>query len=278
MVNQIKYEKIETDYKSPFKVVEIAIPENSSVNKIEKHWHRSLEFLVPIQNGIESWVEGDVYQTIPDEILLINSRYIHECTAVNPNLSYQGYLVQFKYDFISQVVSDIDNFKFQVLYNLKEHRRFFELIYAIIDTQKNATPYQHIKLLSLAYELIHELLTNACIGYEEKKVSGKSRLVEVLSYLDQHASDTFDATLIADSFHISYGHLAKMFKRDLGMSMKDYVNSVRVREASFDLLTTNASIVDIASKHGFSSSKAFYKEFEKIYHMTPKQYRNKGLQ
>ena len=61
MVSQIKYEKIETEYNSPFKVREIVFPENTNIVKTEKHWHRSLEFLVPIETGNQAWVEGEVY-------------------------------------------------------------------------------------------------------------------------------------------------------------------------------------------------------------------------
>ena len=96
-----------------------------------------------------------------------------------------------------------------------------------------------------------------------------------LNYLDKNSAEQFDATQIADCFHVSYGHLAKLFKAELGMSMKEYVNGVRLRKATFDLLTTKMPITDIAIQHGFVSSKAFYKEFEKVYHMTPKQYRTK---
>ena len=132
---------------------------------------------------------------------------------------------------------------------------------------------------SLAYELCYELFTNYIVDKQNNKViansKNKTRLIEVLNYLDKNSAEQFDATQIADCFHVSYGHLAKLFKAELGMSMKEYVNGVRLRKATFDLLTTKMPITDIAIQHGFVSSKAFYKEFEKVYHMTPKQYRTK---
>ena len=110
---------------------------------------------------------------------------------------------------------------------------------------------------------------------ERRKLSqskNKCRLLEIISYLDKNISEVFDALEVADHFHLSYGYLAKLFKNELGMTMSEYVNSVRIRNASFDLLETDLSINEVAQKHGFASPKAFYKEFKKVYHMTPRQY------
>ena len=279
MKDNVLYEKIETEYQSPFRVVEINItPENQSEKK-RKHWHRSLEFIVPFENGCEVWIEGELSRYYRGEMCLVNSRQIHEGEILNTKEPYKGYSVQLKYDFLVEAIPEIDQYTFTRYYNKEEHLYMFELIDKIIDSYKNKNKFQYLRLQSLAYELCYELFTNYIVDKQNNKViansKNKTRLIEVLNYLDKNSAEQFDATQIADCFHVSYGHLAKLFKVELGMSMKEYVNSVRLRKATFDLLTTKMPITDIAIQHGFVSSKAFYKEFEKVYHMTPKQYRTK---
>lgn len=279
MKDNVLYEKIETEYQSPFRVVEINItPENQSEKK-RKHWHRSLEFIVPFENGCEVWIEGELSRYYGGEMCLVNSRQIHEGEILNTKEPYKGYSVQLKYDFLVEAIPEIDQYTFTRYYNKEEHLYMFELIDKIINTYKNKNKFQYLRLQSLAYELCYELFTNYIVDKQNNKViansKNKTRLIEVLNYLDKNSAEQFDATQIADYFHVSYGHLAKLFKAELGMSMKEYVNGVRLRKATFDLLTTKMPITDIAIQHGFVSSKAFYKEFEKVYHMTPKQYRTK---
>ena len=277
MVSNVIYEKIHTEYKSPLKVVEVNLSADQTQTRIDKHWHRSLEFIVPINNATEVWIEGESYHVFPKEMVLTNSRNIHECGCVYPGNPYHGYAVQLKYDFMSEVVPNIDSYQFNNQYDYENHPHMFKLIEKIIKVYKYPSKYQYLRLQSLAYELLYELVAHYSVEIEDQKAiqhsKNKARLVEILSYLDKNASEVFDAAQVAEHFHLSYGHLAKLFKTELGMTMKEYVNSVRIRNATFDLLATELSIIDIAMQHGFVSAKAFYKEFEKVYHMTPKQYR-----
>lgn len=280
MVDQIKYEKIETKPKSPFRVVEVDVQAVASImesTRSDKHWHRSIEFVIPVENTTEMWVEGEIFHVCPEAMVLVNSRYIHECCSVNPLLPYKGYAIQLKYDFLKEILPDIDNYQFDVFYDIESHPYLFNLIRKVIKMDKSDSQYKYIRLLGLAYDLCYELASHYSVAIENNKIyqpsKNKGRLVEILSYLDKHINEPFDAQVVADEFHLSYGHLAKLFKSELGMTMKEYVNSVRVRNASFDLLASDAPVFDIAMQHGFVSSKSFYKEFEKVYHMTPKQYR-----
>ncbi len=275
-VMNVQYEKIETKYKSPFRVLEIKVDNYKPVT-VNKHWHRSLEFIIPTLNGTEVWAEGNLYHAHPDSMLLINSRYIHECASIRPELPYQGYAIQLKYDFIQSILPEIDQYEFDVFYDIESHPYLFKLMNKIIKYTQNNALYHYIKLQSLAYDLLYELVAHYTVAKHEVLISEvakhKSRLTDVLTYLDQTASETFDACEVAEHFHLSYSHLAKLFKNEFGISMKEYVNSVRIRHASIDLLQTDLPIIDVALAHGFVSAKAFYKEFEKVYQMTPKQYR-----
>lgn len=46
--------------------------------------------------------------------------------------------------------------------------------------------------------------------------------------------------------------MCRMFRRELGVSVVDYVNSVKLRHACDKLANTSMSIVDIAVECGFN--------------------------
>lgn len=242
-----------------------------------KHWHRSIEFIVPQKNGVEVRVEGNIYHLYPGTLLLINATDIHEIKAINPKLPCSCYFIKIKFDFLLQAIPEIERYTFHAFYDSEHNQDIIDIIMQLIQCEQNTLYKKQLLMFSYAYRLCYELITNytknATHNRLHRESKNRTRMIEILDYFDEHITESFDAKKIADSFHLSYGYLAKLFKNELGMTMKEYINSVRIRNASFDLLETDTPIIDIATKHGFVSAKSFYKEFEKVYHMTPKQYR-----
>ena len=53
----------------------------------------------------------------------------------------------------------------------------------------------------------------------------------------------------------------------------EMVHIIRIRYASKALIETKQPIITIAVQHGFSTLSSFNRQFLKIMHMTPSQYR-----
>lgn len=94
-------------------------------------------------------------------------------------------------------------------------------------------------------------------------------------YIDEHYKENLSVAKIAEHFHISAGYLAKYFKTHLNMTVKEYINSVRLTQARKDLLFTEYTIIDISYMHGYPNLKSFTHDFKKIYLETPAKYREK---
>ena len=63
-----------------------------------------------------------------------------------------------------------------------------------------------------------------------------------------------------------------------GSSVSHYINGWRINEAADLLRTTSRKVDDISQACGFLSRSNFYREFHRIYGMTPAAYRKKGSQ
>lgn len=83
-------------------------------------------------------------------------------------------------------------------------------------------------------------------------------------------------TLDDYSKHFGYNpfYLSKLFKKNLGVSFKQYIICERLKKAKKMLLTTPLSIKEIAYACGFKDEKYFMKVFKKHEHLTPSEYRN----
>ena len=101
------------------------------------------------------------------------------------------------------------------------------------------------------------------------------RIIRITKYIDEHYNEDLSIGQIADHFHISSGYLSKYFKISLNMTVKEYINSVRLKNARKDLLFSEYSIIEISYLHGFPNLKSFTQIFKKKYNYTPAKYRDK---
>lgn len=69
----------------------------------------------------------------------------------------------------------------------------------------------------------------------------------------------------------------RAFKRNFHQSYTSYVNSVRLHNARELLITSGASITDVAFAVGFKNSGHFNRVFKAACHMSPREYRRRRL-
>ncbi|WP_283680262.1 AraC family transcriptional regulator [Lentilactobacillus sp. Marseille-Q4993] len=79
---------------------------------------------------------------------------------------------------------------------------------------------------------------------------------------------------IANQFEVSQNYLSQSFHRETGITVKDYLNTLKLDKAKYLLLTTNLSIQEITDQSYFSDYKYFFRLFKKKNGMTPREYRN----
>ena len=71
-------------------------------------------------------------------------------------------------------------------------------------------------------------------------------------------------------------YLAKLFKKETGLSIHAFVKEIRMKEACRLLVSSSDSITDVAAACGFSDMKTFYALFKKHTGLTPKAYRERN--
>jgi len=68
-------------------------------------------------------------------------------------------------------------------------------------------------------------------------------------------------------------HVARTMRRTLGTTPSDYVNSVRMAHAAFQLRLTARSVTEIALDSGYENLSHFFHVFRRAYGMSPRTYR-----
>lgn len=111
----------------------------------------------------------------------------------------------------------------------------------------------------------------------QKKLSANISRPEIIEdavkYISENYSDNINLSDLAHAANLSPTYFHKLFRKAVGQTLCEYILDVRIRAAKSLLLTTDKSLVDIASECGFSSQSYFNYAFKKAENTTPNQYR-----
>ena len=107
----------------------------------------------------------------------------------------------------------------------------------------------------------------------------KDFLSRVVDYIDEHIDDTdLSPDQLATGLQMSLRNLYRKFKELDQPTPNDFIKNHRITYAAKLLLTTSYTVQEIIYRTGFSNRSHFYKEFDKRYGMTPKDYRQSNKQ
>ncbi|MWV42924.1 response regulator [Paenibacillus sp. HJL G12] len=95
-------------------------------------------------------------------------------------------------------------------------------------------------------------------------------------YITEHLSEPITREQLASYVHLNPAYLSRLFKREVGESITDYILHVRMSLAK-DLITSSTiPISDVAKTFGYHNFSYFSKMFRKVYHASPQQFRQQS--
>ncbi len=80
--------------------------------------------------------------------------------------------------------------------------------------------------------------------------------------------------MLAADIRMSKIQLYRKLKAISGQTPTEFIRQIRLKQAEKLLRTTNKTVQEIMYNCGFNNKTYFYREFAKMYHKTPKEYRN----
>lgn len=98
---------------------------------------------------------------------------------------------------------------------------------------------------------------------------------KAILYLNRNASQQIVRWKLADTVHVSEDYLTRIFHKEIGLSLWEYLNRYRIYIATKMLLETNDTIYEIAENSGFQDQAYFCRVFKKIYGVPPGKIRSK---
>ncbi len=94
-----------------------------------------------------------------------------------------------------------------------------------------------------------------------------------LDYANAFYNKEITVSDIANLYGINKKYAGRIFKKHMGMSFSEYLNTRRIKQAKTLLKSTNTSITDISLECGYNNISYFNKIFKNATGRTPNEYR-----
>lgn len=107
----------------------------------------------------------------------------------------------------------------------------------------------------------------------QRKFKNKLNLDEVKQYIEQHCMEMITLEQLAQIFFVSKEYLSKVFKKEYGVNVTDYIVQLRMARAKEWVLDDQIPFKHIAEMTGYEDVSYFYRVFKKHFGISPGEMR-----
>lgn len=112
--------------------------------------------------------------------------------------------------------------------------------------------------------------------YNSQDAKKMSQLKPVIEYMQTHYDQPLTLADIAKVAHLSISRLAHLFREQMGITLIDYLTSIRINHAKRMLLTTECNCTRICYEIGYNNQSYFTRVFKQLTGLTPRQFRTQN--
>lgn len=153
-----------------------------------------------------------------------------------------------------------------------------KLIEAMLTENNIPDDYSAENLVLLFKQILIWIQRYGIFIYEQVDTStGFDETIEAtMRLVAEEYANSLSLEEVAARINLSPTYLSKKFRLVTGKTFSEYVNYIRLRQATQMLLTTDDSVTEIATKCGFNSSNYFKDCFKKKFGVSPRTYKNQS--
>ena len=253
------------------------------------HYHNYLEIGYCYEGEGEIVLLDKTYQYHDNTLTILPKNCPHTTNSTPHTMSRWEYLYIDEENFVKDIMVNANSSKAEDILNLinddalvldaKDYPLICDYLKKLFDEMR----YQHNFFLEISHGLASCFLfevarirsdMNKVNKQEENKYS--EYVLDTIIYIENnYDKHDLDVEMLAQEKSISASHLRRIFKKETGKHLVEYINEVRVGEACRLLRQSNLSIGDIAYRIGYSSISTFNRNFKELKKVSPKEWRQR---
>lgn len=281
------------------KYEQISLSENQSFSigifqdNLEKstwHYHNNFEISFITEGTGKRIVADSIDEFQPGDLVFIGRKLPHVWIAdkephTSPSRSLEMVFLQFTSDVVSPELMSLPEFKF-IAKAVALSERGIQIVGQTLNEVSEI-------MLQLPYlknfdRMLHFFRLMDIIGKSETNIqlasreylrvrftTGNKRIAAIHEYLMNNYREDVDLKCLAELVNMAEGSLCRFFRMNMGMTVFEYLNQLKVELACKLLMDRDLSILKVCLDSGFNNLSHFNKQFKKINGLPPSEYRNR---
>ncbi|OCT15191.1 hypothetical protein A8709_13895 [Paenibacillus pectinilyticus] len=274
---QFHFEAIEQSGQIPVKIF------TQSLELFPYHWHEETEILFILKGSIEILIDKQGTLLNVGDIFLVNRNEIHFVRSMDKQEQAQLLILQFSHEQFQKYGVDQYGMNFKLDSSTskgkktKEYNRIRSLLASMMKIVINREEPQNLLIERHMLDLYIILKNHFSMSVEPLSAQmreGDERLLEILKYINANYNNSrLGLNKIAEQFFLTPQYLSKYFKTNMGVSLKKFIENIRLNKSLKPLRMSENNILDVALRHGFPDAKSYYRVFREVLGMTPTEFR-----
>ena len=243
---------------------------------VEFHYHDFCKVLLLVSGSGSYVVEGHRYTLRPGDAVLIGSRCVHK-PELDPDTPYERIIIYIDPEFLQRSsTADCDLagcFAGGPILRLKEpqRKRLFDMAAALEKEMSDQALGWDIASAAALLRLLVQL------GRDRQRTDAQdplpvlpenSRVLELMTYIDSHLEEDLSIDSLAEAFFISKYHMMRLFHKETGSTIYDYMTQRRLLHARI-LMEGGMRATEACYRSGFRSYSSFTRSYSKHFGSTP---------
>ena len=119
-------------------------------------------------------------------------------------------------------------------------------------------------------------VTDSFISFAKNNVAERVSTVvnNTMQRIRKDISENFSVVDLAQEQFISPSHLTRVFKKELGMSVQDYIIQEKIKAAKYMLKVPGTKVYEVVNALGYTSISHFNRLFKRETGISPKEYQS----
>ncbi len=236
------------------------------------HQHDDVFEIVLFMSGdAEFYVEGNIYKLKPYDLIITRPFEMHHirCLSKRP---YERIIFYLTPDFFTR--HECEEYK-DILVNRAAGTGNVIPSDIVKDMLLNSINRMSVYAHDGAYTAVGAvmveflyLLSHTVTAVSPEK-SKDERVSKIIAYINEHLSEQITLDFLSEHFYINKYHLCKLFKKNTGYTLSQYINHKRILLVR-ELHMSGQSLLEASTNAGFNNYSHFYRMYVRKTGMTPK--------
>ena len=249
------------------------------------HWHDEAQLILIVRGACTYTVHLETEKVTEGDIVFVPPQVLHAVTTGGGDMESDTFV--FHMDFLGGRSGDVCTMRYLApletqkltppMVIRREHPAYEPLRQVILDMnqtwEKKEAGYELMMKAKLLTVLA--LLIPYCVKDSAElalRTEHAEKIKAALEYMDKNYGEDIAIADVAAACYFSQYHFMRFFKKYMGMSCGEYLKNLRLEKAAKAFAAGNTGILDVAMDSGFRNLSYFYREFQKKYKITPKQF------